>query len=357
MKKIFLAALCICFSLGLCSCGIDHPSVICLEHADDNGLYYSQSHARKRSFQYFDETTGKSRMISREYFPAHQPDTDRAIFADDGSMILFRSDENGDDIYMMKEDDIEYVTKLDLDVIAIADGYDLTCEQFVLKADEDSIYWGIDNIVLGEPESTTQYLGIYRQDLHDHSSSVAFEKCYDKYFKVLGSANNMVYMIVDEKELISINMETGEEKSLCESSLLSGFNLIRLYEDGIIILGEAEIYWSDLDEIDFKNIANLQKYKQSWLGLDRVDNTVYFVVSYEDDNGNLKEGIAALDLESGKVSSYHEFTGWKNRSLHVYDLMIGENGFYYENATHSKIAGGGIYYYDSQKDRYIRIAN
>ena len=222
-------------------------------------------------------------MIFREYFPAHQPGTDRAVVADDGRMILCRSDENGDDIYMMKADDIEYVTKLDLDVSTVIDEYGPTCEQFVLKADEDSIYWGIDDSVLGDPESTTQYLGIYRQDLHDHSSTVVFEKCYDEYINVLGSANNMVYMILDGKELISVNMETGEERSLCESNLLSGSNLIRLYEDGIIILGYAEIYWSD--------------------------------------------------------------------------LVIGENGFYYVNATHSKIAGGGIYYYDSQKDKYIRIAN
>ncbi len=172
----------------------------------------------------------------------------------------------------------------------------------------------------------------------------------------MGSVGNTIYVRTDANELLSVNTETGEACVLYEGNLLSDNNLINVYEDGIIVIAEATVYWSDLEKVDFKNIVNLQGYSQSWLGIDRIDNMIYFVVEYEDAD-QVQTGIASLDLSSKEVSLYHTFTGWKNRSLHVSDIMIGENGFYYVNAVHSKMAGGGLYYYDVQDDKYIRIAN
>lgn len=353
-RKCILFFIGISFSLSLCSCGRDSLSSFSLVQAEDNGLYFAISTLNECTLRHYDKKTGESQVVSENCFPLLDSDGRKASFDQSGKPVLFDEDEN--EVYLLQENGIEFVARLDLDVITVCEDVDKLENKYIFKITDDSVYWGFSQMADEESENTDMYIGIYMQDIHNSETSIVLEECYNEYFDIIGVIDNHVYIRNYDNQLLTVNVDTGEEKVTCESELLSVNNLIAIYEDGMIVFDDNSVYWSDLVGFEFEKIASLGEYNQFLYGIDRIGNTIYFVVEY-DDSGRTKNAIASLDLESQNISLYHTFTGWKNRNLHVSDILMEDDGFYYMNSTNSKTAGGGLYYYNMQDETYTRILN
>lgn len=348
--KILILIFIICI-FGFCSCGIDAPASIDLVRLDEKGLYYNIHASNKSELYCFDESTGKSKMISGECGPLMDDAGNSTVLCRTENMVLY--DENKKEIYLLQDDCLYFAAKLDLSVIS-GGAESIKSAPYIYKMTEDDIYWGFREMI---PDSDTEMcLGIYKQNLQSQRASVILEQRYDQYFDIAGVVNDIIYIRTYDGQLLTVNAETGEENVVCESSLLSAENLMCVYEDGMVIFKDNAIYWSDLTDVQFDKIAVLDGYSPFLYGIDRRDDMIYFVVEY-DENGSTRQGIASLDLETEHISLYQEFSGWKNRNVHVSDIRVGENGFYYINATHSKLSGGGLYYYNMQEDTFVRIAD
>lgn len=353
-------------SLFIGSCGKDSTSIIVLVKIDDNGLYYwiSALSSSEGKIRYYDALTDSSENITDSGYQIMNRGSHMMPCDLDDEVILYNKDNQS--VYQLRDHGIEYVTALNFDVVHICAPEDMIYEPYIYKIENDLIYWGIVEYNFPEGSEDQICMGVYKQNLYTQEASVIYEKIkIDKdSCEVIGAGGNDIYMLSYEQEqgsLWSIDMESGEERKIYEDELFLVESGFWIYEDSIIWRsdnnGFLDIWEIDLDTLERQTIARTDEYHSTGLGICYVDDMIYYVSHYYDDNDHILDGIAAADAKTKSVFLYQELSTLDIQTLHVSDIFMGKDGFYFINSTNSKVAGGGLYYYNMQDKSNKLIEN